>query len=145
MEIDMTYQLNNSQNGFNKGNSYATEPIKNKTNPNNLTPGTNKNKIKKEKEKKMTYFKDSIKYFNICKNINVSLGINQIKIIYSLIMISKCYAQLNDYRQAMNNINEALSLFLELSKSFKDYHSKNYNPRIMIFVEKTLGIGALTN
>ena len=29
----MTYQLNNSQNGFNKGNSYATEPIKNKTNP----------------------------------------------------------------------------------------------------------------
>ena len=33
----MTYQLNNSQNGFNKGNSYATEPIKNKTNPNNLT------------------------------------------------------------------------------------------------------------
>ena len=53
-------------------------------------------------------------------------------------MISKCYAQLNDYRQAMNNINEALSLFLELSKSFKDYHSKNYNPRIMIFVENNI-------
>ena len=26
-------------------------------NPNNLTPGTNKNKIKKEKDKRMNYFK----------------------------------------------------------------------------------------
>ena len=53
-------------------------------------------------------------------------------------MLSQCYAQLNDYRQAMNNINEALSLFFELSKSFKDYHSKNYNPRIMLFIENNI-------
>ena len=97
-----------------------------------------KKKAKKEVEKKVTYFKDAINYFNECKKINTLLGINQIKVIYILIMISKCYAQLNDYRQAMNNINEALSLFLELSKSFKDYHSKNYNPRIMIFVENNI-------
>ena len=108
------------------------------TNPNNLAPGTNKNKIKKEKEKKMTYFKDSIKYFNICKNINVSLGINQIKIIYSLIMISKCYIQLNDYKNAIININEALSLYFEFSNSFKDYHSKNYNPKFMLFIENNV-------
>ena len=95
-------------------------------------------KAKKEIDKKITYFKDAINYFNECKKINTMLGINQIKVIYILIMISKCYAQLNDYRQAMNNINEALSLFLELSKSFKDYHSKNYNPRIMIFVENNI-------
>ena len=38
----------------------------------------------------------------------------------------------------MNNINEALSLFLELSKSFKDYHSKYYNPRIMLFIESNI-------
>jgi len=107
-------------------------------NPNNLTPGTNKNKIKKEKEKKMNYFKESIKYFNICKSINVSLGINQIKIIYSLIMISKCYIQLNDYKNAIININEALSLFFEFSKSFKDYHSKNYNPKFMLFIENNV-------
>ena len=107
-------------------------------NPNNLTPGTNKNKIKKEKEKKMNYFKESIKYFNTCKNINVSLGINQIKIIYSLIMISKCYIQLNDYKNAIININEALSLFFEFSKSFKDYHSKNYNPKFMLFIENNI-------
>ena len=49
-------------------------------NINNLSPGTNKNKIKKEKEKKINYFKDAIKYFTICKNINFLLGINQIKI-----------------------------------------------------------------
>ena len=66
------------------------------------------------------------------------LGINQIKIIYILIMISKCYSQLNDYRQSMNNINEALSLFFELSKTFKDYHAKYYNPRIMIFIENNI-------
>ena len=66
------------------------------------------------------------------------LGINQIKVIYALIMIAKCHSQLNDYRQAMNNINEALSLFFELSKSFKDYHAKYYNPRIMIFIENNI-------
>jgi len=107
-------------------------------NPNNLTPGINKNKIKKDKEKKMNYFKEAIKYFNICKNINAALGINQIKIIYSLIMISKCYIQLNEYSNAITNINEALSLFFEFSKSFKDYHSKNYNPKFMLFIENNV-------
>ena len=97
-----------------------------------------KKKVKRELEKKMNYFKEAINYFNECKKINTMLGINQIKVIYILIMISKCYSQLNDYRQAMNNINEALSLFFELSKSFKDYHSKNYNPRIMLFIENNI-------
>ena len=97
-----------------------------------------KAKAKREKEKKMNYFKEAINYFTECKNINTLLGINQIKIIYILIMISKCYSQLNDYRQSMNNINEALSLFFEFSKSFKDYHSKNYNPRIMLFIENNI-------
>ena len=107
-------------------------------NLNSLTPGTNKNILKKEKEKKMSYFKDAIKYFNQCKSINISLGINQIKIIYSLIMISKCYTQLNEYKNAIININEALSLFFEFSKSFKDYHSKNYNPKFMLFIENNI-------
>ena len=97
-----------------------------------------KKKVKKDSDKRTIYFKEAINYFNECKKINNTLGINQIKVIYILIMISKCYSQLNDYRQAMNNINEALSLFLEFSKSFKDYHSKNYNPRIMLFIENNI-------
>ena len=97
-----------------------------------------KKKAKRDKDKKLNYFKDAINYFTECKNINTMLGINQIKVIYILIMISKCYTQLNDYREAMENINEALSLFLELSKSFKDYHSKYYNPRIMLFIENNI-------
>ena len=105
--------------------------------PNN--PGAaNKNKIKKIKEKKMNYFKDAIKYFQECHNINALLGINQIKNIYSLIMISKCYIQLNDYKNAIISINEALSLFFKFSKTFKDYHSKNYNPKVMLFVESNI-------
>ena len=107
-------------------------------NTNNLSPGTNKNKIQKEKEKKNNYFKDAIKYFTKCKNINSLLGINQIKIIYSLIMISKCYIQLNEYKYAINNINEALSLYFEFSKSFKEYHYKNYNPKVMLFIETNI-------
>ena len=97
-----------------------------------------KKKLKRDNEKKINYFKEAINYFNQCKNINLMLGINQIKVIYILIMISKCYSQLNDYRQSMNNINEALSLFFELSKTFKDYHAKYYNPRIMIFIENNI-------
>ena len=102
------------------------------------TAGGNKNKTKKDKDKRINYFKEAIKNFTECKNINVMLGINQIKIIYSLIMISKCYIQLNDYPNSINNINEALSLFFEFSKSFKDYHSKNYNPKIMLFIENNI-------
>ena len=109
------------------------------TGSNNITATVvNKTKIKKEKEKKKKYFKDAIKYFTECKNINTLLGINQIKIIYSLIMISKSYIQLNDYRNSIININEALNLFFEFSKSFKESHSKNYNPKIMIFVESNI-------
>ena len=88
-------------------------------NPNNLTPGTNKNKIKKEKDKKMNYFKESIKYFNKCKSINVSLGINQIKIIYSLIMISKCYIQLNDYKNAIIKLKKLCPYFLNFQNLSK--------------------------
>ena len=97
-----------------------------------------KNKTKKNKEKINTYFKDAIKYFQECKNINSLLGINQIKIIYSLIMISKCHVQLNDYKNAMTSINEALSLYFEFSQTFKEYHSKNYNPKVMLFVESNI-------
>ena len=63
------------------------------------------NKLKKEKDKKISLIKEAINYFNESKKINTMLGINQIKIIYTLIMLSQCYAQLNDYRQSMNNIN----------------------------------------
>ena len=97
-----------------------------------------KMKEKREKDKKINYFKEAINNFMESKKINDSLGINQIKVIFTLIMIAKCYTQLKDYRQAMNNINEALSIFFEVSKSFKDYHSKYYNPRIMIFIENNI-------
>ena len=104
----------------------------------NQTNLVNKNKYQKEKEKKMNYYKEAIKLFKECKNINTLLGINKLKIIYCLIMISKSYIQLNDYKHAINNINEALSLFFEFSRSFKDYHYKNYNPKIMLFIENNI-------
>ena len=118
---------------FKLGNSLNTNNINH-----NISVLQNKKNNKKDKNKKIEYFKEAINYFNECKNINILLGINQIKVIYSLIMISKCHIQLNDYKNAINSINEALSLFFEFSKSFKDYHSKNYNPRIMLFVENNI-------
>ena len=114
------------------------------SNTSSLIPGgtlgitANKNKLKKDKDKKINYFKEAINLFTECKNINILLGINQINVIYSLIMISKCYIQLNDYKNSVTNINEALSLFFELSKSFKEYHAKNYNPKIMLFIENNI-------
>ena len=104
---------------------------------NNAGPA-NKNKSKNNKDKINNYFKDAIKYFQECKNINSLLGINKIKIIYSLIMISKCYVHLNDYKNAIANINEALSLYFEFSQTFKDFHSKIYNPKVMLFVESNI-------
>ena len=98
----------------------------------------NNKKEKKYKEKKENYFKESIKYFKECKNINNLLGINQIKIIYCLIMISKCYMELDDYQNAINNIMEALNLYFEFSKSFKSNHFKNYNPKVMIFIDNNI-------
>ena len=107
-------------------------------NNSNVDLNFNKNKRKKEKAKKENYFKESIKYFKECKNINNLLGINQIKIIYCLIMISKCYLQFKDYRNAINNIIEALNLYFEFSKSFKNNHYKNYNPKVMMFIENNI-------
>ena len=98
----------------------------------------NKIKIKKYKEKQYKYLNEAIKYFEECKNINVSLGINQIKIIYCLIMISKCYLILKDYKNSIININDALNLFFKLSKSFNDSHSNKYNPKVMLFVETNI-------
>ena len=91
------------------------------------------NKIKREK-----YLKDAIKYFTECKTINESIGINQIKIIYSLIMITKCYIHLNDYKNSITNINQALSLYFNFSRTFHDYHSRYYDPKIMLFVESNI-------
>ena len=118
---------------FKLGNSLNTININH-----NISVLQNKKNAKKDKNKRIEYFKEAINNFNECKNINILLGINQIKVIYSLIMISKCYTQLNDYKNAINSINEALSLFFEFSKSFKDYHSNNYNPRIMLFIENNI-------
>ena len=101
---------------------------------NEINNEINNNKNKKNKEKYDRYLNEAIKYFKECKNINKSLGINQIKIIYSLIMISKCYLNLNDYKNSIININEALSLYFTFSKFFNKYNSK-YNPKVMLFVE----------
>jgi hypothetical protein len=98
----------------------------------------NVNKNKKNKDKKENYFKDAIKYFKECKDINELLGINQIKIIYSLIMISKCYLHLNDYKNSIININEALSLYFNFSLTFNNNHSKYYNSKIMLFIETSI-------
>ena len=48
-------------------------------------------------------------------------------------MISKCFIELNNYKESMININEALLLFSDLQKSFKD--KPYFNPKIMMFTE----------
>ena len=46
--------------------------------------------------------------------------------------------QLNDYKNAMININKSLSLYFKFSKTFQDNHRNNYNPKVMLFVESNI-------
>ena len=98
----------------------------------------NKINNKREKEKRDNYPNEAIKNFNECKNINKLFGKNQIKIIYSLIMISKCYLSLRDYKNSIININEALYSYYQFSKTFNENHSNKYNPKVMFFVETNI-------
>ena len=48
-------------------------------------------------------------------------------------MISKCYIELKNYKESMININEALLLYSDLQKSFKD--KIYFYPKVMLFTE----------
>ena len=98
----------------------------------------NEKNVKKLREKQNKYFREAIVYFNKCKDINKLLGINQIKIIYCLIMISKCYLNLKDYKNSIININEALYSYYNFSNIFSDNNSNKYNPKILLFVETNI-------
>ena len=92
------------------------------------------NSIKKyNKTHSKKRYEEAIKYFIESKNISKLLGTNIIRQIFSLIMISKCYLEIKNYNEAMININEALLLFSDLQKSFKDRYY--FNPKIMMFTE----------
>ena len=79
-------------------------------------------------------FVKAIKDFEECRNINKLLGSNPIKEIFSLIMMAKCHIELKEYKNAILLINEALDLFFELEKIFKDTNNISYNPCIMLFI-----------
>ena len=88
---------------------------------------------KNNKENIKKRYEEAIKYFTVCKNISILLGTDIIRQIFSLIMISKCYIELKNYKESMININEALLLFSELQKSFKD--KPYFYPKVMMFTE----------
>jgi len=99
----------------------------------------NQEKIKANGDKKYNKdnakkrYEEAIKYFIECKNISILLGTDIIRQIFSLIMISKCYIELKNYKESMININEALLLYSDLQKAFKD--KPYFNPKIMMFTE----------
>ena len=93
---------------------------------------TNDNKKNNNENQKKRY-EEAIKYFVECKNISSLLGTDTIREIFSLIMISKCYIELKNYKESMININEALLLYSDLQKSFKD--KIYFYPKVMLFTE----------
>lgn len=94
----------------------------------------NKNENKNNYEK----FNEAIECFNECKDISKLLGMNPIKQIYSHIMIAQCYIKMKIYKEAMINLNEALILYLELQKTFKDEENELFCPRVMLYVETVI-------
>ena len=103
----------------------------NKDNNQNNNNNNNNKKVNNENSKKR--YEEAIKYFSECKNISSLLGTDTIREIFSLIMISKCYIELKNYKESMININEALILYTDLQKSFKD--KTYFNPKVMLFTE----------
>ena len=93
----------------------------------------NENNKKYNKENAKQRYEEAIKYFVECKNISILLGTDTIRQIFSLIMISKCYIELKNYKESMINLNEALLLYTDLQKTFKD--KPYFNPKIMLFAE----------
>ena len=84
-------------------------------------------------KKNIKKYEESIKYFNESKKISVLLGLDIIRQIFSLIMISKCYLELKNYKESMININEALLFYIDLRKVIKD--KQYFNPKVMLFTE----------
>ena len=60
-------------------------------------------------DKKIINKSEAIKNFKECKEINNALGINPIIEIFSLIMMSKCYMIISNYKNAISNLTDALS------------------------------------
>ena len=81
-------------------------------------------------------YEESIKYFIESKKISALLGLDTIRLIFSLIMISKCYLELKNYKESMININEALLYFSDLRKAFKDKQYFNSKALIFIYLSK---------
>ena len=77
---------------------------------------------------------EAILAFLEAKTINKNLGMNPIREIYCLIMIGKSTAYQKDYKKAISYLNEALILFMDLIKLFKEQKTKNFEPRLMLFI-----------
>jgi len=125
--------LNNNNNLTNNPKG-KNQNKNNNINNNNINNNNNKNVIKNNFEK----FYEAIECFNECKDISKLLGMNPIKQIYSHIMIAQCYIRMKIYKEAMMNLNEALTLFLELRKTFKDDENILFCPRIMLYIESLI-------
>lgn len=105
--------------------------MNNNTNNQKRNVNKNKNPTKNNYEK----YYEAIECFNECKEISKLLGMNPIKQIYSHIMIAQCYIKMKIYKEAMINLNEALILYLELQKIFKDEETVLFSPRVMLYIE----------
>ena len=77
---------------------------------------------------------EAIFAFLEAQKINKNLGMNPIKEIYCLIMVGKSSAYQKDYKKAISYLNEALILFMDLIKLFKEQKNKNFEARIMLFI-----------
>ena len=105
---------------------------------NNVNNAKNKNANKNNKnaaKNNFEKFHEAIECFNECKDISKLLGMNPIKQIYSHIMIAQCYIKMKIYKEAMMNLNEALMLYLELQKTFKDEDNELFCPKVMLYIE----------
>ena len=99
-----------------------------------LQNNKNKSNIFNNRKKNENYLQEAIKNFTQCREINSALGINPIIEIFSLIMMSRCYMIISNYKKAISNLTDALILFERLTEIFKDESGEKFNPKVMFFI-----------
>lgn len=77
---------------------------------------------------------EGIRYLKESLNINQQLGINPIKTILTLILISKCYYHIEDYNQSLISAKDALVKFTEFNQMLFEKNLNNELDSRIIFI-----------
>jgi hypothetical protein len=91
-----------------------------------------KERLKRCQEEHSALLEHAVGYLQKALSINNTMNFNQIKSIFTLILISKCYYYMDEQLEAANHLKEALLKFSDLNKYFFEKNIwEQIDPRVM--------------